>query len=559
MAMPITTTATTAAISAVLPRLRAGSAGGDAGGSGTNGRGRGERVARDQGTGRGSRLVERRAPPGGAGTAAEASGCRPAGSPGPRRPEAASACRNRGYGSPSPGRVARSLRRCRGVGDRFEGRRGHLWDQLRLGRRGLRDGRGQGGLDGRFGGGGAGDGPASAARAVGGVAPGAGARSGRGRGPLRAAAARPRRPRLDGPGWRGRGDAVWSRGRRPARGTRSDPGRTDPLRVTAAGLPAPGGLVRRDSEPSDVDGAPHRGRPGRPRPAARRRCRRALRGGRSSPRGRDQTGSPVAAGQWVVRPDLHARGGGGEGRRRLPRRGSGHDRRGGQRRVVQRNGCRGGVEDSPPVDAPGHDGPEGSAGAGGPGHPGEERLREGAGGAHVGGLDSVRRRAGPCRAGGILRHRGAGPCTGGTLRRGSRTMPRRGVSGAPGSRAAARAVGSRARPREARTMAGGLGLGEPVVGGAVVAGNRPRLGRPGRGLRPCRGVVGLFVTCEIGPWHVRRRLTETRRWRRRCGRTVGFTFVLGPGFLATHVSQPSDSQRSSCVYGRSRPYRPPVL
>ncbi|AWS40589.1 hypothetical protein DKM19_03775 [Streptosporangium sp. 'caverna'] len=35
MAMPITTTAATAAISAVLPRLRAGSAGGDVGGSGT--------------------------------------------------------------------------------------------------------------------------------------------------------------------------------------------------------------------------------------------------------------------------------------------------------------------------------------------------------------------------------------------------------------------------------------------------------------------------------------------------------------------------------------------
>ncbi|MBB4939620.1 hypothetical protein FHR32_003925 [Streptosporangium album] len=104
-----------------------------------------------------------------------------------------------------------------------------------------------------------------------------------------------------------------------------------------------------------------------------------------------------------------------------------------------------------------------------------------------------------------------------------------------------------------------LGVGEPVVGSTAVAGNRPWLGCPGRRLRPRRGVVGLLVTCEIGLRHVRRRLAETRRRRRRCGRTFGFAFVLGPGFLATHMSKRSDSQRSSCGYGRSQPYRPLVL
>ncbi|AWS40590.1 hypothetical protein DKM19_03780 [Streptosporangium sp. 'caverna'] len=103
--------------------------------------------------------------------------------------------------------------------------------------------------------------------------------------------------------------------------------------------------------------------------------------------GSDQTGSPVAAGQWV------------SGQTCIPAAAA----------VKAGGGCHGGApgtigavgsgglfigtvpEDSSPADAPGHGGPEGSAGAEGPDHPGETGSREGGeGGAHVGGLDSVR-------------------------------------------------------------------------------------------------------------------------------------------------------------------------
>src|SRR5690349_12021126 len=99
--------------------------------------------------------------------------------------------------------------------------------------------------------------------------------------------------------------------------------------------------------------------------------------------GSDQTGSPVAAGQWVsgqtcIPAAAAVKAGGGC-----------HGGAPGTIGAVGSGGLFNGtvpgdVEDSSPVDAPGHDGPEGSAGAEGPDHPGETGSREeGEGGAHV--------------------------------------------------------------------------------------------------------------------------------------------------------------------------------
>ncbi|SPL94959.1 unnamed protein product [[Actinomadura] parvosata subsp. kistnae] len=110
----------------------------------------------------------------------------------------------------------------------------------------------------------------------------------------------------------------------------------------------------------------------------------------------------------------------------------------------------------------------------------------------------------------------------------------------------------------------GGGVGEPVVGGGVVARHLPWLGAGRRLLVGWRRLQDGWDGTRVGVrrlvegmerrWNVSPvGLAEARRWRRGDGRAVGFpAIVLRPGFLATHSWSLARVARSLCRYGRSQ-------